>query len=49
MPSKPMIITLLGKLKAAGILKVIREGSGRRGQVFAFPQLVNRCEGRKVL
>lgn len=46
MPSKPMIMNLLGKLKAAGILKVIREGSGRRGQILAFTELINICEGR---
>jgi len=49
MPSYPMIVNLLGKLKAAGILKVVREGSGRRPQVLALAELINLCEGRKVI
>ena len=48
MPSKPMIMNLLAKLKEAGILKVVREGSGRRPQVLALAELVNLCEGRDV-
>lgn len=46
MPSYPMIITLLNRLKTAGILKVVREGSGRRPQVLALSELINLCEGR---
>lgn len=49
MPSNPMIASLLSKLKAAGMLKVVRQGSGRRPQVLALAELVNLCEGRKVL
>lgn len=49
MPSYPMVITLLGQLKTAGILKVIREGSGRRPQILALPELINLCEGRRVM
>lgn len=49
MPSKPMIMTLLKQLKGAGILKVVREGSGRRAQVLAFAELINLCEGGKVI
>jgi len=49
MPSYPMVITLLGKLKKAGILKVVREGRGRRPQILALPELINLCEGRKVM
>ncbi|MBW2648900.1 MAG: Fic family protein, partial [Deltaproteobacteria bacterium] len=30
MPGKPMIMNMLGRLKKAGVLKVVREGSGRR-------------------
>jgi Fic family protein len=48
MPSKPMIMNMLGKLKQAGILKVRSEGRGRRAQVLALPSLVNLCEGRDV-
>lgn len=49
MPSYPMIANLLGRLKAAGILKVVREGSGRRPQMLALTELINLCEGRKVI
>jgi Fic family protein len=49
MPSKPMIMNMLGKLKQDGILKVIREGGGRRAQVLAFAELINLCEGKKVI
>ena len=48
MPSIPMIMNMLAKLKQAGILKVRHEGRGRRAQVLVLPSLVNLCEGRKV-
>jgi len=49
MPSTPMIMNLLGTLKTAGILKVIREGSGRRGRILVLTELINLCKGRKVI
>ncbi len=49
MPSKPMIMNMLGKLKKDGILKILREGSGRRPQVLALAELINLCEGRTVI
>jgi Fic family protein len=48
MPSKPMVMNLLGKFKKEGILKVVTEGSGRRAQVLAFAELINLCEGKKI-
>ena len=48
MPSVPMIMNMLGKLKQAGILKIRSKGSGRRAQVLVLPSLVNLCEGRAV-
>jgi Fic family protein len=48
-PSKPTVNTLLVSMKDHGILKILREGSGRRGQVFVFAELVNLCEGRQVV
>ena len=48
-PSKQAISILLNRLKRADILKVVREGSGRRAQVFALAQLVNLCEGHEVV
>jgi Fic family protein len=44
MPSKPMVMTLLRKLKEEKILRVLREGSGRRAQILSFAELVNLCE-----
>ncbi len=49
MPSKPMTMSMLGKLKDDGILKVVRQGGGRRAQVLSLADLVNLCEGKKVL
>lgn len=49
MPSKPMIMNMLGKLKQDDILKVVRAGSGRRAQIVALVELVNLCEGKKVI
>ncbi|HPL68411.1 MAG TPA: Fic/DOC family N-terminal domain-containing protein [Smithellaceae bacterium] len=49
MPSKPMVMNMLGRLKNAGIIKVVREGSGRRPQILALAELINVCEGADVL
>jgi len=48
-PTKATINSLLNKLKRAEILKVIRTGSGRRPQLFAFAELINLAEGGKVI
>jgi Fic family protein len=49
MPSKPMIMNMLAKLKSEGILKTLSKGSGRRAQILAFAELINLCEGKKVI
>jgi Fic family protein len=49
LPSKQMIMSLLGRLKEAGILVVTRQSSGRRPQILAFAELVNLCEGHAVI
>ena len=49
LPSRPMIMSLLGTLKQNGILKPVREGSGRRAQILALAELVNLCESREVI
>ena len=49
MPTKAAILTLLNKLKKGGVLKVMREGSGRRPQVLALAELINLCEGKDVI
>lgn len=49
MPSKPMIMNMLGKLKRENILVTIREGRGPHPQVLALAELVNLCEGKRLL
>ena len=48
-PSRQAVSMYLRKLREAGVLKVIREGGGRRGQVLALAQLVNLCEGKDAI
>ncbi len=48
MPSKPMIMRLLSQLRDGGVLKVVREGGGRRAQILMLADLVNVAEGRSV-
>lgn len=40
---------LLRQLKAAGILRELQAGSGRRAATFCFPRLINVAAGREVL
>jgi Fic family protein len=47
-PSRPQLNNMLVLLKKSNILKVIREGSGRRGTVYVFADLLNLCEGKKA-
>lgn len=49
MPSKPMVMVLLKKLREAGILKSLREAAGPHPQVLALAELVNLCEGKRVV
>ena len=49
MPSKPMVMELIRRLRQAEILTTLRQASGRRGQILALSELVNLCEGRKVV
>ena len=48
MPSKPMVMNLIKILKKQGILKLLREGSGRRPQILVLADLINISEGKKV-
>lgn len=43
-----MVLNMLGKLKKAGILKVVREGKGRTAQILALAELINVCEGKEI-
>lgn len=49
MPSKPMVMSMVGRLKDAGILKVLRKPAGSKAQILAYAELVNLCEGKKVI
>ena len=46
---KPTAMGLLRQLKGAGILKELRQGSGRRAAVLCFPELLNIAEGRIIV
>ncbi len=46
---KPTAMGLLRQLKAAGVLNTLKEGSGQRAAVLAFPRLINIAEGRDIL
>lgn len=48
-PSRQAVANLLRTLRETGILKVVREGSGRRAQVLALVELLNLCEGKEVI
>ncbi len=47
-PSRPQLNNMLVLLNQSNVLKVIRKGSGRRGTVYVFADLLNLCEGKKV-
>jgi Fic family protein len=49
MPSRPMIASMLNKLKNAGILKTIVEGRGPYASVLALAELINLCDGEEIL
>jgi cell filamentation protein, protein adenylyltransferase len=46
---KQTAMLILRRLRRAEILMPLREGSGRRPAILAFPQLVNLAEGKKVV
>lgn len=47
--NKVTAAALLRQLRAAGVLVPLREASGRRAAVLAFPELLNAAEGSVVL
>src|SRR5205823_12369932 len=49
MPSLPTVMQMLRRLRKAGILKTVRKASGRRAEIFAFVELLNLCEGNRVM
>jgi Fic family protein len=48
MPTSTAVLTMLNKLKNDGMLKLVREGAGRRPQVLALAELINLCEGKNI-
>lgn len=46
---KQTLMPLLRIMRESSILRVIRESSGRKPAIFAFPKLLNITEGRNVL
>lgn len=47
--AKQTAMPMLRHLREAGVLKTIRESSGRRPAILAFPELLNVAEGKKVM
>jgi len=48
-PTAATVGKILSKLKGAHILKTVREGAGQRSQVLVLTELLNLCEGSKVV
>jgi Fic family protein len=48
-PTRGAVAALLRVLRDAKVLKVIREGSGRRPTTYAFAELINLCEGNQIV
>lgn len=46
---RPTALKTLGTLRDAGVLQTLREGGGRRAAIYAFPELLNIAEGRRIL
>lgn len=49
LPSNPMVMQLLSRFESNGIISVLQKGSGRRPYVYALSDLINICEGKKVI
>jgi Fic family protein len=47
--AKPTAMTLLSRLRGAGVLKPIRESAGSRPAILAFHELLEIAEGRKIV
>jgi len=48
-PTRAAVANLLRALREGGVLKVLREGSGRRATIYAFGDLINLCEGKQIV
>jgi Fic family protein len=47
-PTKAAVGNLLRALREGGVLKVLREGAGRRSWIYAQAELLNLAEGKQV-
>jgi Fic family protein len=47
-PTSATVSNLLSIMRENGLIKVLREGSGRRGTVYVLARLLNLCEGREI-
>jgi Fic family protein len=48
-PTRGAVAKLVRALKEGNVIKVLREGSGRRGTIYCFPDLINLCERKQVV
>lgn len=46
---RPTAQSFVSKLHEAGVLAIVRSGSGRRPAIYAFHELVNVAEGKEVI
>ncbi len=46
---KPTAMRILQMMRKDGMLAVLREGKGRRSWIYAFRELLNAAEGRRVI
>lgn len=47
-PTSATVSNLLRIMRESGLIKVLRDGSGRRGTVYVLARLLNLCEGREI-
>jgi Fic family protein len=48
-PTRAAVANLLRALREGEVVKVLSAGRGRRAGVYAFAELINLCEGKKVV
>lgn len=48
-PSRVVIGRLLKDYSENGLIKALQVGSGRRSTIYAFPELLNICEGKQLI
>jgi hypothetical protein len=48
-PTRGTVANLLRAMQNGGVVRVLSAGGGRRAAVYAFAELINLCEGKKVV